>query len=447
MWFAVVAMALALPLAAQSVSVTAASPETAEQGTLNLNVTISGKGFKNGAKSKFLVSGTTNPGGVVVRSTAFVNASTLVANIDVTDTASISRFDIEINNADGRSGHGSDLFSVIAKNAAAGKPVSCTNAPVNITITDFSPGISSDNAVNAGFGNTYVHGQNGVNARLNCNGQTIELSGARPAYLNLQQSLVDAGPAPMPSWINTPTPIGFFNIYLGSFFNNAQPSATNFTFTTYFRATTSNGGLDQLYFYNMENPTANALSGANPIFNTICTTSLVYVTHYAAGTYLGNPLAPETWVVKPDVNPASCASNTNAYNVGTLVVSQTKARNVVGQFSTPLRWSSSGSKRVTRGGFQPAPTTNGDHSTLFRAALGGVFPRQSGHAQPFDTAMASGHAVGFSLQLIERSLDANHSKARSHNTYEPEISMSFAVVGSASSSRNQSLLLGQPLPR
>ena len=86
----------------------------------------------------------------------------------------------------------------------------------------------------------------------------------------------------MPSWINTPTKIGFFNIYLGSFFNNAQPSATNFTFTTFFRATSS---LDQLYCFNMENPAANAVIGANSLLNTICTTSLVYVTHYAAGTY------------------------------------------------------------------------------------------------------------------------------------------------------------------
>src|SRR6267154_6450282 len=107
-----ITMALALPLAAQTISVTAASPNAAAQGTLNLNVTISGKGFKNGASSSFLVSGTTNPGGIVVHSTSFVNSTTLVANIDVSDTATVSQFDVAINNADGRSGKGSDLFSV-----------------------------------------------------------------------------------------------------------------------------------------------------------------------------------------------------------------------------------------------------------------------------------------------------------------------------------------------
>src|SRR5258706_10909419 len=115
MLLSIMTMALAVPLAAQTVSVTAANPNAAAQGTLNLNVTISGKGFKNGASSSFLVSGTTNPGGIVVHSTSFVNSTTLVANIDVSDTATVSQFDVAINNADGRSGKGSDLFSVLAK--------------------------------------------------------------------------------------------------------------------------------------------------------------------------------------------------------------------------------------------------------------------------------------------------------------------------------------------
>src|ERR1041385_538755 len=115
MWLPLITMALALPLAAQTVSVTAANPSAATQGTLNLNVTISGKGFKNGASSSFLVSGTTNPGGIVVHSTTFVSSTTVVANIDVTDTAVLSQFDIAVSNADGRSGKGSDLFAVLAK--------------------------------------------------------------------------------------------------------------------------------------------------------------------------------------------------------------------------------------------------------------------------------------------------------------------------------------------
>ena len=52
-----------LPLAAQDVVVTSADPSYAEQGTINLNVTISGKGFKQGARSAFYVTGTANPAG------------------------------------------------------------------------------------------------------------------------------------------------------------------------------------------------------------------------------------------------------------------------------------------------------------------------------------------------------------------------------------------------
>jgi len=59
-----------------------------------------------------------------VHSTAFVNSTTLVANIDVTDSAVVSGFDIKVTNSDSRSGHGSDLFQVLAKsnNASCASP-------------------------------------------------------------------------------------------------------------------------------------------------------------------------------------------------------------------------------------------------------------------------------------------------------------------------------------
>ena len=63
------------------IQVAAADPPLAAQGTLNLNVKVTGKGFKNGAKAKWLVTGTTDPGGVTVNSTTFVNSTELTANI------------------------------------------------------------------------------------------------------------------------------------------------------------------------------------------------------------------------------------------------------------------------------------------------------------------------------------------------------------------------------
>jgi hypothetical protein len=63
------------PLAAQDIEVTSADPPSAEQGTVNLDVTIKGKGFDRSAKAKFFVTGTTNPGGITVNSTRFTSAA------------------------------------------------------------------------------------------------------------------------------------------------------------------------------------------------------------------------------------------------------------------------------------------------------------------------------------------------------------------------------------
>jgi len=106
----------ALPSAsAQTIEVTSANPSSAAQGTVNLNVTVKGKGFKNGAQAKWFVTGTTNPSGVTVNSTTFVSGSELSANITVADDATIADFDIAVVNTNGRSGKGTELFAVTAK--------------------------------------------------------------------------------------------------------------------------------------------------------------------------------------------------------------------------------------------------------------------------------------------------------------------------------------------
>jgi uncharacterized delta-60 repeat protein len=105
------------PAQAQTVQVTAADPASTAQGTINLNVKVTGKGFKNGAKAKWFVTGTTDPGGVTVNSTTFVNSGELTANITVADTAVIGNFDIAVTNSDGRGGKGTELFAVTAKGA------------------------------------------------------------------------------------------------------------------------------------------------------------------------------------------------------------------------------------------------------------------------------------------------------------------------------------------
>src|SRR5215470_5580873 len=115
---AVLALASPKPAVSQ-VQVTSTSPSAAPQGTVNLDVTINGNGFKKGATAKWFVTGTTNPGGVVVNSTTFQTSSQLVANISVAADAQIAGFDVQVLSA-GRTGKGTDLFAVTAKGSPAG---------------------------------------------------------------------------------------------------------------------------------------------------------------------------------------------------------------------------------------------------------------------------------------------------------------------------------------
>ncbi len=108
------------PAAAQ-IQVDSASPSAAPQGTINLNVVITGNGFKKGAVAQWFVTGTTNPGGVTVNSTTFKGSTQVTANITVASDAVINGFDIVVRNADGRTGKGTDRFAVTQK----GTPVGC----------------------------------------------------------------------------------------------------------------------------------------------------------------------------------------------------------------------------------------------------------------------------------------------------------------------------------
>jgi len=113
-WLAVLAFVSVgvLPSAvAQNIFVESADPAMAEQGTLNLDVAITGSGFASGAKAKFLVTGTTNPGGVTVNRTTFVSSQRVIANVDVAVDAEVGDFDIEVT-VRGRTGKGIDLFAV-----------------------------------------------------------------------------------------------------------------------------------------------------------------------------------------------------------------------------------------------------------------------------------------------------------------------------------------------
>jgi len=122
----------ALPLRAQDLTVTSATPDTATQGTVSLDVTVGGSGFKKGAKAQWFITGTTNPGGITVNSTTFVNSTTLVANITVAaDAQTDLKFDIAVTSG-GRTGKGIELFSVSSNSAGP----NCTTYNVTSILYD-----------------------------------------------------------------------------------------------------------------------------------------------------------------------------------------------------------------------------------------------------------------------------------------------------------------------
>jgi hypothetical protein len=109
---------------AQQVTVTAADPASALQGTLSLDVAISGSGFDSTAQVEFLATGTTDPGGITVRKVVAKGSRKLVATIDIADTALVDKFDIEVTLTSGRKGKGTTLFTVQAKTTGSVDPCS-----------------------------------------------------------------------------------------------------------------------------------------------------------------------------------------------------------------------------------------------------------------------------------------------------------------------------------
>jgi hypothetical protein len=124
--------------AVAQIQVNSSSPSAAPQGTVNLNVTVNGSGFKKGAKAQWFVTGTTNPGGVTVNSTTFNGSSSLTANITIASGATLSGFDVLVTNTDGRTGKGTDLFTVTQQ----GTPIGCstTGTPSGFSlVTSLNP--------------------------------------------------------------------------------------------------------------------------------------------------------------------------------------------------------------------------------------------------------------------------------------------------------------------
>jgi len=109
----------------EKVVVSAASPNSAEQGT-TVPILITGSGFADGASVAFWRTGTTNPGGITVLAVTVRDSQNITADIDVALAADIDNYDIEVKLSSRRKGKGTELFSVKLK---GGGPAPDTTAP------------------------------------------------------------------------------------------------------------------------------------------------------------------------------------------------------------------------------------------------------------------------------------------------------------------------------
>ena len=199
-------------LTTAQIQVNSANPSAAPQGTINLNVGISGSGFKKGAKAQWFVTGTTNPGGVTVNSTTFNNSGQVTANITIASDAVISGFDIAVTNTDGRTGKGTDKFAVL--NSAAANH-GCADIPISFTFlaTTVAPAAISNDISGTpyqGLGNTVIHicsGTNDATMVLAHSSRSVSIQFPEP----IPGSIIVAGPpsfAGGPAFQSQP----FFNV-------------------------------------------------------------------------------------------------------------------------------------------------------------------------------------------------------------------------------------------
>jgi hypothetical protein len=101
----------ALARAAATPTVSAANPASARQGTVTLDVQISGSGFDDGSQASWQLNGVTYPK-IAVNSTKFVSSTSLTANITVALDAAPVTYDIAVVTRTGKKGIGAELFTV-----------------------------------------------------------------------------------------------------------------------------------------------------------------------------------------------------------------------------------------------------------------------------------------------------------------------------------------------
>ena len=92
-------------------AVTAANPASARQGTVMLDVQITGSGFDQGSRASWQLNGVAYPK-IAVTNTQFVNSTSLIATITVAQDAAAITYDIAVTTSTGKKGIGAEMFTV-----------------------------------------------------------------------------------------------------------------------------------------------------------------------------------------------------------------------------------------------------------------------------------------------------------------------------------------------
>jgi hypothetical protein len=128
-------------------SVSSAKPDSATQDT-TLDVVINGSGFVSGTAASWALSGVQDPSQVRTNSTRYVNSRQLVANITISTSATIAKWDIVVAAAGKKGGIGTEAFAIKPK------PNADTKSRVNYVIAnqvDVAPAGSPANMQPAGI--------------------------------------------------------------------------------------------------------------------------------------------------------------------------------------------------------------------------------------------------------------------------------------------------------
>jgi len=156
---------VALGVSTSEIAVTSTAPDSASQDT-TLDVTINGSGFAAGATASWAFQGVQDPSQIRTNSTRYVTSRKLVANITISSTATLGKWDVVVMSGK-KGGIGTEMFAVKQKllSGGCGGQTQYTDSRASVTWEDLATLGSTTGITSDGLG-SYVGGSQSVKATL-----------------------------------------------------------------------------------------------------------------------------------------------------------------------------------------------------------------------------------------------------------------------------------------